>query len=142
MRLYCTYLKGSIPSYQTRSFLLPALLTTACIDIDAKQPRPPLPLERNTTFLLGMSQAGRLQYAPDDIIHPVRSQGSGLPGVRDATKTSSLLEKHISAVLDLEEGSDYKTTGPQDRDIRKRQVGFQRHEEFCNCYRAKRLNVL
>ena len=73
-----------------------------------------------------MSQAGRIQFAPDDIIRPVRSHASGLPGVRDATKPSSFSEKHIPTIFDAERGSDYKTTGPDDRDIRKRQVKFHR----------------
>lgn len=86
-----------------------------------------------------MSQAGRRQFVPDDIIHPVRSHGSGLHGVRDATKASSLSEKCIATVLDVEEGLDDKSTGPQDRDIRKRQVGLHHHGECCS---VARLNPL
>ncbi|KAI9879718.1 MAG: hypothetical protein M1830_007503 [Pleopsidium flavum] len=67
-----------------------------------------------------MSQAWRIQFASDDI-HPVRSNGSSVNGVHDALKVSSLSEKHTSRVLDVEEGSDYKDNGAQDRDIRKRQ---------------------
>ncbi len=78
-----------------------------------------------------MSQVGRRQFTPDDIIHPVRSHPSGLHGVRDATKPSSLSEKRISTVADVEEGLDDKTSGPQDRDIRKRQVDIHHHGEFC-----------
>lgn len=78
-----------------------------------------------------MSQAGRRQFTPDDIIHPVRSYASGTHGGRDATKPSSLSEKRISTVPDVEEGLDGKTTGPQDRDIRKRQVDIHHHGEFC-----------
>lgn len=84
-----------------------------------------------------MSQAGRIQFAPDDIIYPVRSHGSGIHGARNATKASSISEKHNSTIQDVEEGSDYKTTGPQDRDIRKRQVRLHPNEESLQCCRAK-----
>lgn len=55
------------------------------------------------------------------------------------TKVSSITEKHNSTIQDVEEGSDYKTTGPQDRDIRKRQVRHHPNGESCNV--AGGLNV-
>lgn len=80
----------------------------------------------------------RIQFVSDDI-HPVRSNGSSANGRRDALKASTLSERHDPRVFDVEEGSDYKGNGAQDRDIRKRQVGHHQDKELRN---VTRLNLV